>query len=377
MIIDDEDTLWIGLNDKYLLFLPDNFKKSTISTAHDTIIGGHRDLNKTLARIKAVYWWPSIFGDVKDYIKACETCQKVRGPKSKLSLKQPLRPHRLAKRFNERVHVDLIGPLLSNSENKYVLVMSDAFTKWLELIPLPDKRGETVIKAIYEQWICKHSAMQTLYSDNGKEFKNSDMEELCKNFKIEHKTTLPYHAQANAQCERQNRTIISYLKAFLDGSTKDWESLLPPCQLSYNTQVHQSTGFTPYYLRFFMDPSVPFQNLLEPRMNYSENWVNEAMLRLHKTYQEAYKNLNKANEVQTHQYNKGTNERKFEPGDLVLVSDKRGSRNENVKLIPEWKGPFIITKITGPMTALVKKTPHSKQFHVHLNHHKNIFKTKL
>ena len=89
------------------------------------------------------------------------------------------------------------------------------------------------------------------------------------------------------------------------------------------------------------------------------------MLRLHKTYQEVYKNLNKANENQTHQYNKGTLERKFEPGDLLLVSYKTGSKNENAKLIPEWKGPFIVTKLTGPTTVLIKKTPLSKQYHVH------------
>ena len=154
----------------------------------------------------------------------------------------------------------------------------DAFTKWLELVPLPDKRGETVVKVIYEQWICKNLPMKILYSDDGKEFKNSDMEELCKNFKIKHKTTLPYRAQANAQFERQNQTIIGYLKMFLDGSTRDLEPLLPPFQLLYNTQVHQSTGFMPYYLRFFMDPSIPFQNLFEPKMDYSENWINKPML---------------------------------------------------------------------------------------------------
>ena len=41
MVIDDEDTLWVRLNDKYLLFSPDNFIMSTISTTHDMIIGGH------------------------------------------------------------------------------------------------------------------------------------------------------------------------------------------------------------------------------------------------------------------------------------------------------------------------------------------------
>ena len=60
-------------------------------------------------------------------------------------------------------------------------------------------------------------------------------------------------------------------------------------------------------------------------------------------------------------------ERRFKPGDLILVSDKRRLKNENAKLILEWKGSFIITKLMGPTTAMIKKTPHSKQFHFHLN----------
>ena len=85
---------------------------------------------------------------------------------------RPIKATPDSQRFNERVHADLVGPLLSNTENKYILVMSDAFTKWLELIPIKDKSSETVVEAILNHWILRHSAMNVLVMDNGKEFKN-------------------------------------------------------------------------------------------------------------------------------------------------------------------------------------------------------------
>ena len=212
-----------------------------IHKAHDSHIGGHRDSEKTMERIQRVYWWLTMRRDISEYIKGCHNCQRLRGQRSADDLKCPLQPLKIPEKFNERVHADLMGPLRSVTSNKYILVMSDSFTKWIELTPLPNKSSEDVTKAIYENWICRNSPMDILVTDNGKEFKNQTMEELCKNHGIKHRYTSPYHPQTNAQCERQNRTILAYLKTFVDDSTLNWESKLPPCQYSFNSQVHQST----------------------------------------------------------------------------------------------------------------------------------------
>jgi hypothetical protein len=46
----------------------------------------------------------------------------------------------------ERVALDLIGPLpLSHKGNKYVLIVSDYFTKWAEGYPIPDMETTTIV----------------------------------------------------------------------------------------------------------------------------------------------------------------------------------------------------------------------------------------
>jgi hypothetical protein len=45
---------------------------------------------------------------------------------------------------NQRVHVDLFGPLkTSENRNKFILCITDAFTKYAEVIAIPDKQATT------------------------------------------------------------------------------------------------------------------------------------------------------------------------------------------------------------------------------------------
>ena len=244
--------------------------------------------------------------------------------------------------------------------------MSDAFTKWIELIPLPNKSAEEVGKAIYENWICRNSPMDVLITDNGKEFRNQIMEELCMNNGIKHRYTSPYHPQTNAQCERQNRTILSYFKTFVDESTLNWEDKLAPCQYSYNTQIHQSTKTSPYFARHFQSPTVPFKRLTTPAPKYSESWPNEALLTQQEVWKDIHDNLNKAADSQRAQYDKNVTERKFEAGDLVCVIDDKPKLGKNIKLVKRWTGPFVLIKIISDTNAIIRRKPKGKEEIVHI-----------
>ena len=92
--------------------------------------------------------------DCKEHVAACEICQQVNNP-NKRTLTTPLNPYPIPQPFNERVHADLVEPLLSNTENKYILVLLDRFTKWLELIPIKEKTSNTVVEAILNNWILR------------------------------------------------------------------------------------------------------------------------------------------------------------------------------------------------------------------------------
>jgi hypothetical protein len=56
----------------------------------------------------------------------------------------------------ERIHMGILGPLpVSKLGNKYILVIIDQFTKWIECYPLPNQYAETIAKALMDSTISR------------------------------------------------------------------------------------------------------------------------------------------------------------------------------------------------------------------------------
>jgi hypothetical protein len=76
-----------------------------------------------------------------------------------LTLPQPTKP-------GQRVHADLFGSLhLSNFGKKFILCMTDAFTKYVELVALPNKEDPTIAEAIFNKWVFQFGAPINLVID--------------------------------------------------------------------------------------------------------------------------------------------------------------------------------------------------------------------
>ena len=82
--------------------------------------------------------------------------------------------------------------------------MTDACTKYVELVALPDKEALTVTSAIFSKWICRYGLPLELITDQGREFANKMSDELHKLLQMKHQTTSARHPQCNSQVERFN-----------------------------------------------------------------------------------------------------------------------------------------------------------------------------
>ena len=63
--------------------------------------------------------------------------------------------------------------------NRYVLVMVDCFSRWTEACPLPNKTAVAVADAFFQLIICRFGMPSVIHSDQGREFENHLMQELC------------------------------------------------------------------------------------------------------------------------------------------------------------------------------------------------------
>ena len=77
--------------------------------------------------------------------------------------------------------MDILGPLpLTNRGNKYVLVVADYLTKWVEAYPMPNMEAKTVAELFVSQFVCHFGVPDVLHTDQGRNFESNLLKEVCK-----------------------------------------------------------------------------------------------------------------------------------------------------------------------------------------------------
>jgi hypothetical protein len=347
-----------------VLFVPESMKIDVLKEAHGGQFTGHDGIFKTKERILHCYYWPGMDKDINDFIKRCHKCQQRTKSTTPHTELQPL-PQ--CSQPNQRIHADLFGPLkTSGSGKKYVLCITDAFTKYIELVALPDKEAQTVAEGLFNRWICRYGSPLQITTDGGKEFCAKLSEQLYQLMKIEHLTTSPYHPQCNSQAEIVNKTIAKYLSSFVDETTLDWELYLPPLMFSYNTSMHSTTKFTPYFLTYGQQPRAPhFPAPDLARKFYGESSIDEMWMRLQQARQLAIKNNEAVRDNYEQKYNKEIVPINYTVGQEVFL-DEHNFLHKNKKLAPQFSGPHIIEKLIGKTNAQLK-LKNGKSTIIHLN----------
>ena len=105
-----------------------------------------------------------------------------------------------------------MGPLpVTRKGNKYILVVTDVFSKWVEAFPLQVTDGLTLTSILMDEVICRYGVPQQLHSDQGSNLNAEVNQRLCQLLGIERSRTTAYHPQGNGQVERFNRTVEAIL----------------------------------------------------------------------------------------------------------------------------------------------------------------------
>ena len=138
--------------------------------------------------------------------------------------------------------------------NRYVLVMVDCFSRWTEeACPLPDNTVLTVGDAFFQHIVCRFGMPMVIHSDQGREFENKIMYELCIMGGSHTTKTTPCHPERDGLVEPFNRTLLMMLAMFAG----DWDDLLLVVMMAYRSSVHESTGFSQDRLMFGEECRLP------------------------------------------------------------------------------------------------------------------------
>ncbi|GJT09166.1 putative ribonuclease H-like domain-containing protein [Tanacetum coccineum] len=148
----------------------------------------------------------------------CVACKK--GKQHKASCKAKL--ERIIRKPLELLHMDLFGPVSVESINKkrYCLVVANDFSRfsWVFFLAIKDETSEILCNLIIGLENQLSHNVKIIRCDNGTEFKNHAMNELCAKKGIKREFSVARTPQQNSVAERKNKTLIEAARTMLAGS---------------------------------------------------------------------------------------------------------------------------------------------------------------
>ena len=353
--------------------VPSSLRNTILEHLHDK--GGHLGVRKTTEKLAERYFWPAYTADVEKWVKECQACQRRNSPPQKV--RAPLGTIQAEYPF-QKLSWDIMGPLPASSKGyKYILVVTDLFTKWVEAFPLRSTESTTLATVLVDEIACRYGVPRSIHSDQGANLTSAVIQHLCLLLGMQRTQTSAYHPQGNGQVERFNRTLEAMLAKVVQANQRDWDAHLPKVLFAYRTAVHESTQFTPYHLVFGRSPMLPVDVMLQrpypPQPGEEGGQVNvpQFVEDTHHYFKEAYNAANKhlklSNGRRKQGYDKKEHGESFSIGDRVLLYTPAIKPGRSKKFAGCWRGPYTVVDKTSPVNYRIQLIGTQHQLVVHRN----------
>lgn len=346
-IIDENTIRWV---------VPSGTRWQLLQANHDDV--GHFGFDKTLARLQSTYWFPKMRRFVKKYVSACLKCAHHKLP----SGVGPGELHPIPKASIpfHTIHADHLGPFIRTKRgNTYILVIVDAFTKFVDITAVRNTKSATSIR-VFREHFSYFGVPTRLITDQGTSFTSGKFKAFTQSCGIKHVLNAVATPRANGQVERYNRTILAALGAMNhDKPNGLWDEHLPNIQLGINTTVHATTKKTPAELLFGRNLTNPSEGLLSDIINEVTPDIEENLDDMRASAGELIKTQQNKDKTRYDRYRKmGI---RFKEGDLVrVIRAATGIEGQSKKLEPKCKGPYRIKKVLPNDRFVVEDTPLTK-----------------
>ena len=208
-------------------------------------------------------------------------------------------------------------------------------------------------------------------SDQGKEFCNNILKEMCYYLNIKKVRTMPYHPQSNGAVERVHQTLRHMIAKLDNKRRRNWPDHLSSITHTYNSTRSQIMGYSPYFLMMGRRPCLPV-DLLFPtsRQLPKTRGVQEYVKALHGHLRNAFKaaRISSNQEAARHKclYGHRAGAVELHPGDKVLVRLDL-YKGANRKLVNQWSSTLhtVVGWIADDVPAYVIENDKGKQQVLH------------
>nr|GEV98677.1 reverse transcriptase domain-containing protein [Tanacetum cinerariifolium] len=272
------------------------------------------------------------------------------------------------------------GPFQSSRGNKYILVVVDYLSKWVEAKALPTNYARVVCKFL-KNLFARFGTPRAIISDRGTHFCNDQFAKVMQTFGVTRRLPTPYHPQTSGQVEVSNRGLKRILERAVGENRASWSEKLDDALWAFRTAYKTPTGCTPYKLVYEKACHLPIELVHKAywalkHANFDLKTAGDHMKvqisELNELRDQAYENSLIYKEKTNRLHDSKIKNRAFNIGDRVPLFNSR-LKIFFGKLKSRWSGPFTISQVY-PYGTVELSQPDKPNFKINGHRLKHYFR---
>jgi transposase InsO family protein len=338
--------------------IPKSLQPRLLHLEHYPPVAGHPGVSRMVRSMRKQFFWPRMAADIADTVRTCTTCAKNRIKERTHTSFLKLFP---ASAPLEYVAIDILGPLPKTGHgNRFLLVMTDRFSKLTRTVPLRTTTALVCARAFCDHWVYSYGAPRHVLTGNGPQFTAKFFLAVCRELGVAKVFTTAYHPQTNGQVERFNRTILNSLRGYIAANQANWDEFTSSITFAYNARVHATTGLAPFELVLSRPPvTLSMERPGSSAEISAETEKLRFLNRLGELKALAAQQLRLAQERYKRNYDAHVRPKNLQisPGEWVYVRRELHEAGVNPKLLDQVDGPYEVVS-NDDHTLLLRKGPH-------------------
>ena len=168
----------------------------------------HHGICRMKSMARGYFWWPGLDAAIVEGFQQCHVCAAM----GKSPPRAPLYPWKWPAKPWERIHIDFF-----EKGNLNFLIVVDAYSKWLEVIPMGSLTSLKTIEVL-RSLFARYGIPEEVVSDIGPQLASEDFSQFLKQDGVRFTGVPRYYPASNGTAERSIQTSKTVLtKQVLDG----------------------------------------------------------------------------------------------------------------------------------------------------------------
>ena len=203
----------------------------------------HGGVSRIIPLITRLFVWPNMYETIRSFVSNCTECISSKNRKPAVGVRKAIETPSAPWRW---IQIDLVSINSRRAKDgyQYILTSICTLTNFVQMEPIESKEAVVVLRALCKIF-CNTGIPEICQSDNGKEFRNSIIQQHASFLKIEWRFSIPYKPSTNGRIERRHKDLAKLLK-LLNTNLNNWYEELPYIVFELNTSLDSLTGLSPF-----------------------------------------------------------------------------------------------------------------------------------